>query len=161
MGACSTHHYTCGGFGAHLHEVQYSLDGDEIFSVELASKPFTEVISQSLQDRPHPPFHNILLHLWIKAFGVSETSVRAMSIMFSGAFLLMSYGLLRRLVSTWLALGLVVIFALSPLFVYYGQQARPYALIAFLSAANLLAFVKVLDEPQERKLVAIWAISWR
>lgn len=148
------------GLAARLHDVHYNLDGDEIFSVELASKPFPEVISWSLnQDRAHPPLHNFLLHLWIKVFGASEASVRAMSIVFSAAFLLISFGLLRRLVSRWLALGLVAIFALSPLFVHYGQQARPYSLIAFLSAANLVAFVKVLDEPCERKFLLMWAIS--
>lgn len=147
------------GLAARCHEVDYNLDGDEVFSVKLANMPFTEVISRSLQDSPHPPLHNILLHFWTKTFGVSESSVRAMSIMFSGAFLVMSYGLLRRLVSSSFALGLVAILALSPLFVYYGQQARPYALIAFLSSANLLAFVKILDDPRDRRLIAIWAVS--
>jgi mannosyltransferase len=72
------------GLAARFHEVCYNLDGDEIFSVELASKSFGEVISRSLQDTPHPPLHNILLHLWIKVFGASEASVRALSVLFSG-----------------------------------------------------------------------------
>src|SRR5437667_12604248 len=60
------------GLAVRFHEVHYNLDGDEIFSVELASKQFVEVISLSLQDRPHPPLHNVFLHLWIKGFGASE-----------------------------------------------------------------------------------------
>lgn len=148
-----------GSLVARSYEVNYNLDGGEIFSVKLASKSFAEVISQSMQDRPHPPLHNVLLYLWIKTFGDSETSVRAMSIMFSGFFMLMSYMLVRRLMSAWLSLGLATILSVSPFFILYGQQARPYALIAFLSAANLLAFVKVLNKPRERKVVAIWSIS--
>jgi 4-amino-4-deoxy-L-arabinose transferase-like glycosyltransferase len=147
------------GLTVRLHEVHYNFDGDEIFSVQLASKQFAEMISGSLQDRPHPPLHIILLHLWIKAFGASEVSARALSLLFSGVFLLMSYILLRRSVSSWLALGILSVLALSPLFVYYGQQARPYALIAFLSTVNLLAFMRVLDVPCKRRRMVIWAMS--
>ncbi|MGH9838974.1 MAG: glycosyltransferase family 39 protein [Blastocatellia bacterium] len=147
------------GLAARLHEVLYNFDGDEIFSARLASKSFPEVIAASLQDRPHPPLHNVLLHFWMKAFGATEGSARALSIAFSLAFLLAVYGLLRRLLPPWLALGVLGIFSLSPLFVYYGQQARPYSLIAFFSAANLLAFVRVLEAPRERGRPAIWAIS--
>jgi len=147
------------GLVARLYEVQYNFDGDEIFSLKLASNSFLEVIQGSLQDRPHPPLHNVLLHLWIKAFGTSEVSVRTLSVLFSGIFLVVSYVLLRRLVTPWLALGILSILALSPLFVYYGQQARPYALIACLSSVNLLSFIRVLDVPQNRKRLAIWAAS--
>ena len=146
------------GLAARLHEVRYNFDGDEIFSVRLASKEFPEVIAASLQDRPHPPLHNVLLHFWMKAFGAAEGAARGLSIVFSIAFLLASYGLLGRLLRPWLALGVLMIFSLSPLFVYYGQQARPYSLIAFFSAANLLAFVRVLESPQGRGRLAVWAI---
>lgn len=147
------------GLAARFHEVHFSLNGDEIFSVELASKSFSEMISGSLQDKPHPPLHIVLLHLWMKAFGMSEVSVRALSILFSGAFLLISYRLLRLHVSSWIALGLNAILALSPIFVFYGQQARPYALIVFLSTANLLAFIRVLEKPNERTRAITWAVS--
>jgi uncharacterized membrane protein len=147
------------GLAVRLHEVNYNFGGDEIFSVKLASKQFAEMISGSLQDRPHPPLHIVLLHLWMKAFGASEVSARALSVLFSGVFLLMSYVLLRRSVPPWLALGVLSILALSPLFVHLGQQARPYALIAFLSMVNLLAFIQVLEVPGERRRVVIWATS--
>lgn len=147
------------GLTARLHEAGYNFDGDEVFSVQLAGRSMPEVITQSLKDTPHPPLHNILLHLWIKAFGASERSVRLMSVMFSGAFLLLSFRLLRLLMANWLALGMTGIFALSPLFVYYGLQARPYALIEFLAAANLLSFLKVIDEPRNTRIAILWAVS--
>ncbi|MFO8165220.1 MAG: glycosyltransferase family 39 protein [Desulfatiglandales bacterium] len=147
------------GLAARFHGIDYNLDGDEIFSIQLASKPFTEVISASLKDTPHPPLHNILLHFWIKVFGASEASVRALSILFSSAFLLLSYRFIRRFVSPWLALGMLSILALSPFFVYYGQQARPYALIAFLSIVNLLAFMRLIEQAPNSREIVIWAAS--
>lgn len=147
------------GVAARLYEADYNLDGDEVFSVRRASAPFGEMISDSLQGDAHPPLHNVLLHLWIKVFGDSEISARSLSIVFSGFFLCVAYALLRRFVVTWLALGVLAILALSPFFVYYGQQARPYALIAFLSAVNLLVFLRVLDAPGEAKRLVVWAVS--
>jgi hypothetical protein len=51
------------------------------------------------------------------------------------------------------------ILAVSPFFVYYGQQARTYSLIALLSAVNLLAFWRLLDTPGDRRRVVVWATS--
>lgn len=144
---------------ARLYEIDYNLDGDEIFSVNIAAGDFSGVVSGSLQDAVHPPLHNILLHFWVKAFGSSEISVRSMSVLFSFLFLLTAYLLFMRLDLGRLAPGLLAVLAFSPFFVYYGQQARPYALISFLSAANIYAFVRVLENPQHRGTVIPWVFS--
>ena len=79
------------GVAVRTYQIDYNFDGDELFSAQLASRPFAEVISQSLEDRPHPPLHNILLHFWIGAFGASERSTRLLSVVLSAAFLLSAY----------------------------------------------------------------------
>ena len=90
------------GLTARLYEAGYNLDGDEVFR---SSWPpaISEVISRSLQDRPHPPLHNVLLYLWIKVFGPSETSTRALSVVFSAGFLWPIVAC--RFMSTGIALG--------------------------------------------------------
>lgn len=147
------------GFAARLYDVNYNFDGDEVFSVKLARLPVAEMISGSLQETSHPPLHTFILHVWIKAFGASEGAARSLSVLFSGLFLLTSYVLLRHLLSCWVALGALSILSLSPIFVYYGQQARPYALIALLSSLNLLAFIQVLRAPGEHRRLQVWATS--
>ncbi len=147
------------GITARLYDARYSLDWDESFSVKLASKGFSEMFSETLQDSPHPPLYNILLYLWMNAFGESELKVRLLSVLFSGLFLLLSYALLRRFLVPWIALGVLSLFALSPLFVLLGQQARPYSLITLLTAFNLLSFMRVMEAPIERRRIAIWAVS--
>jgi len=54
---------------------------------------------------------------------------------------------------------LVLILAVSPIFVFYGQQARPYSLIAFLSCLNMLLFGMVLERSLDRRRLALWAVS--
>ncbi|MFO1187528.1 MAG: glycosyltransferase family 39 protein [Alphaproteobacteria bacterium] len=146
------------GTAARHIEIGYSLDGDEIFSVSLAIQDFGAVIQGSLQDKPHPPLYNVLLHAWTALFGHGEIPVRALSILFSVGFLLLAERILARFVTPPYRLTAIALLAVSPFFLYYGQQARPYALIALLSAANLLAFLRLVEEPRAAR-IAIWAAS--
>lgn len=146
------------GTAARHIEIGYSLDGDEIFSVSLAIQDFGAVIQSSLQDKPHPPLYNVLLHVWTSLFGHGEITVRALSVAFSVGFLFLAERILSRFVTPPYRLAAIALLAVSPFFLYYGQQARPYALIALLSAANLLALLRVTEEPTARR-IAIWAAS--
>ncbi|MEK7748202.1 MAG: glycosyltransferase family 39 protein [Nitrospirota bacterium] len=148
------------GLAARLHDVHYAFHVDEILSVKIASKPLTGVLEEALQDTSHPPLYYFSLYLWINVFGSSEESARLLSVLFSCGFLCLSYMLLRRFVSLWLALGLLSILAFSPLFISLEQPARPYALIALLSTVNLLAFMRVMEEAaDEHKRLVVWALS--
>ncbi len=147
------------GIAVRMVQITYNFDLDELFSARLAAQPFGEVIRQSLADRPHPPLHYLLLSLWVRAFGAAEVSVRTFSILCSAAFLVVAHRLLRRLMPPGPALGTLGILAISPFFVYYGQQARAYSLIALLSAVNLLAFLRLLDAPGDRRRAVVWAAS--
>ncbi len=147
------------GVVARSWQIGYSFDSDEIFSAALAGGSFSQFLAGSLHDATHPPLYNLLLHVWLSVFGTSEIAARALSVVFSCGFLFFAYKLLRRYLDAWLALAMLAVFALSPFFVYYGQQVRPYSLICFLSAANLFAFFKAIDAPEERRPLLIWALS--
>jgi len=147
------------GIFARVYDINYNFDVDEIFSVKLATKTFSEVIAGSLQDRTHPPLHNVLLHFWLMAFGASEAAARSLSVFASIFFLVFAFLFLRKICDKWVAVGVTLLFAISPFFVFYGQQARPYALIALLSSANILFFLNILDDPNCRKHIVAWACS--
>jgi uncharacterized membrane protein len=147
------------GIAARLYEVQYNFDGDELFSVKLAASSFLEAMAGALADQPHPPLHIFLLHFWIRLFGQAEPAARSLSVLCSAAFLVFAWFLFRRFLTVWVSLGLLLVLALSPLFVYYGQQARPYALIALVATVNLLAFLRLLDAPGSRARLAVWVFS--
>jgi mannosyltransferase len=142
-----------------LYQADYNFDTDEVFSVRLASSPFADVISLSLADRPHPPLYNVLLHFWLLMFGTSEVAARTLSVLFSAGFLIVSLILLRRFVSRGIAAGVLLLLAVSPFFVYYGEQARPYALIALLTAVNLLAYFRLLQSGERKQNVIGWALT--
>ncbi len=140
-------------------QIHWNFDMDEVFSIRLATAPFSEMIAGAMRDTPHPPLHIMLLYFWSNLFGGSEVAARALSVACSLVFLLVSWQLMRRWLAHWPALGGLALLAFSPLLVLYGQQARPYALIAMLASINLLAFLRFLDAPEPRRGGLTWAIT--
>jgi hypothetical protein len=147
------------GIAARATELGYGFDGDEMFSVKLASAGFGQVIEASLRDQPHPPLHNILLYVWMRAFGTSPDSARALSLVCSAVFLVGAYYLLRRFVPVVHALAMTSVLAVSPYFVYFGQQARGYSLLACMSVASLLTFFRLAENVAVPGRLAVWAVT--
>jgi mannosyltransferase len=48
---------------------------DECFSIFYSQQPFSNILDVSKWEPP-PPLFNLILHCWIKLFGVSEFGVR-------------------------------------------------------------------------------------
>ena len=133
------------GIALRCYQLDYNLEGDEIFSVEAASGTLAHVFRVSLADAPHPPLHNFILYAWIRIFGSSEVSVRLPSVLASGLFLVSLAWLGARISSKFSAFLVVVLCAISPFFVYYGAQARPYALAACLAVCSACAMIRGLE----------------
>ena len=116
-----------------------SLWFDETFSVEF-SQQTPERLWQSNASRPetHPPLYYHGLHHWMDWFGDSETSVRMPSALVSLLNVALIYVLGRRLFSHRVGLLAAALLALSPLNLWYAQEARMYL---FMTAIMLLAAI--------------------
>jgi hypothetical protein len=79
-----------------------------------------------------PPLYYYLLWLWVRLAGTSEYALRFPSVFFGVLTLPLLWITARRLLgmrAAWLA---ALLLALSPLHVYYAQEARMYTLLTFL-----------------------------
>src|SRR5688500_10387733 len=61
-----------------------SFDLDEAWHTYFSQKSLGEILKIAGTD-PNGPFFNLLLHFWIKLYGVSEMATRTLSIIFSAA----------------------------------------------------------------------------
>jgi 4-amino-4-deoxy-L-arabinose transferase-like glycosyltransferase len=148
------------GLAARTHQIGYNFDFDELSTItQRISGSFAQMIPRALIDHAHPPFYYILLHFWVAAFGPSETSARMLSVCLSAIFLMTAYALFRRLMPPRAALGSLAILAVSQYFIYYDQEARPYALISLLATTNMLAFTRLLESPADRRRTLLWAAT--
>ncbi|MBN3898054.1 MAG: glycosyltransferase family 39 protein [Nostoc sp. NOS(2021)] len=106
-------------------------------------------------DPQHPPLYYVMVRLWAQVFGDSPTGVRSLSALISLLIFPSVYWLCLELFESpvvgWVAMGLI---AVSPLQLFFAQEARQYSLWMveiLVSSAALLRTIR-----QEKK--ANWAV---
>ncbi len=113
----------------------YRLDGqslwaDEGNSAALAGRPFPVIAQQAALDI-HPPLYYWLLKIWCSLFGQREIALRGLSGLFSLGVVILVYALGAELAGRPAGLAAALLTAVSPLQVYYAQEARMYMPMAF------------------------------
>jgi uncharacterized membrane protein len=113
---------------------------DEGISVGIAHHHWTSIPHVLRQDGS-PPLYYMLLGLWIRLFGDSETATHLLSLLLATACIPLAYAAGRSLFDRRVAAVAAVIAALDPFLTYYAQETRMYALEGLLSLLATLAFV--------------------
>ncbi len=126
---------------------------DEGFTMMLVRMPVAQIIARTARD-VHPPLYYLLLHYWIGVFGASETAARSLSALFLLAAVPLSYALVRRLWTESAARLAALFVAAGPFMIRYSQEARMYAMVAFL----LLLATYLLLVALERNRWFLWAL---
>ena len=98
-------------------------------------------------DPQHPPLYYVMLRIWVQIFGDSPTGIRSLSAVISLLIFPCVYWLCLELFEShlvgWVAIAL---FAVSPLQLYFAQEARQYCLWMveiLLSSAALLRSIRL------------------
>ena len=132
-----------------------SLWYDELWSTRVKLTNFGQTLRVVLEDI-HPPLYAILSFSWIRVFGDSEISVRTIPMLagLSTVALMPSLGeALATRRAGWLA---GVLLALSPVHIWYSQEARQYALIMLVAVLICLAWRRLdMDSSRLRQFVFV------
>ncbi len=129
--------------GLRLYRIDaQSLWYDEGNSARIAERAFALIIAGAGGDI-HPPLYYLALSAWRAIFGASEAALRALSAV-CGALTALLAGLTLAQLGRARA-GLIAAFltACSPFAVYYGQEARMYALLACCAALSTWGFARL------------------
>jgi uncharacterized membrane protein len=127
-----------------------SLWYDEGFSAWLAAQQIDEITVRTAADI-HPPLYYYLLHFWMLWCGQSEFSLRFMSLIPGVLLVPALFSLARRVVDEatgWIA---ALLAAVSPVGVWYSQEARMYMLLLLLTVLSSYIFWRWTEKP-DRKL---------
>jgi mannosyltransferase len=120
-----------------------SFDLDEAWHTYFSQKSLGEILKIAGTD-PNGPFFNLLLHFWIKLYGVSEIATRTLSLIFSAATAPLLFTLGKKYFNTLTGIFGALIFSFSNLHFFFAHNARVYALICFLAALSFLLFFKLI-----------------
>lgn len=128
-----------------------SLWYDEFYSLVLASSPVQGLLATTAAD-VHPPLYYLLLKGWTAVFGTSELALRLPSAIFGAVSIYLMFIVGRRIIDDRTGLIAAALLTLSPLHVYWSQQARGYALFTALVLVLTILVLDVLEGRDGRML---------
>ncbi|MDU8946295.1 glycosyltransferase family 39 protein [Ovoidimarina sediminis] len=127
----------CLGYGLAL---DYSFWLDEMISVSFAQAGFGEALRLAFQD-VHTPLYPAVLALWTKGFGTSELAARGLSALWAGGALACLLTLRGRFPDRQILIAMILLIS-HPLFFYFAQEARPYAMLLCLSTLSVCLLLR-------------------
>jgi mannosyltransferase len=142
----------------------HNIGGASLWTDEIVSRYYSEVfdlrfqLGKGLVIEPTPPTYTLLLKGWMHWFGYSEAAMRALSAVACVLSVPVIYLLGRELAGGAQGLLAALLFALSPASVYFGQEARVYALYTLVVSIVLLSVAILLKEPRSKKGAATYLV---
>jgi mannosyltransferase len=128
---------------------------DETTSILIARLNLPSVVAWTAADI-HPPLYYFVLHFWL-GFGESEFAVRALSVMFGVWTIVIVYALARELFDSDVGLLSALLLALSPMHIWYSQEARMYPMVttwSLLASYSLILALRSSSGPGWRRSAA-------
>jgi uncharacterized membrane protein len=117
---------------------------DEAISVHQAGLPFGTMLDRLADGDVHPPLHAALLWGTVRVLGDGELAVRLPSIAAGVALVPLLYATGRELFDRRTGIVAAALGAVSPLAVWYSQEARMYSLYMLFALAAVWAQARVL-----------------
>ncbi len=143
------------GFFLRLYNLdKESLWRDEGGSVTAANLKPTKIIKHMMVTKDkHPPLYYLLLHYWIRLFGISEFSIRFLSLIFGILTIFMLYKVADLLFDKGTGILSALLLTLSVFHIKYSQEARMYTMLSFFSALSIYFFIKLLRNKKPANLI--------
>jgi len=126
----------------------YRLDGQALWSDESISlQRSTQPVAQMLAEMPveHAPLYFVVLNGWLRVAGTTDYALRFPSLWFGVLTAALLAALARTTFGGGSAMIAALLLAVSPLHVWYSQDARMYTMVTALGTAALWALVRALE----------------
>jgi 4-amino-4-deoxy-L-arabinose transferase-like glycosyltransferase len=135
----------CAALALRVYRLDFqSLWRDEVDAVIFATRDLDALLSMFSSVGDNGPLFFLGLRLWIGLAGQSEFAIRFPSAVAGVLAVLVTYRLGLELIGREAGLIGAVLMAVSPYHIWYGQEAKMYALISFLAPLSLLVLMRAL-----------------
>ena len=131
---------------------------DELFTRRIVDQPPGDASDTVLATESSPHLYYFLAWAWSEVLGAGEAGLRSLSAIAGALVAPVAYLTLRQAGLRTEAVIAGALAAVSPLLVWYSQEARVYALFALVTAVGLFFFVQVLVELRTRALIG-WSVA--
>lgn len=130
---------------------QFPISLDEPYSIYQSQQTMGD-FWKIFEHGNNPPLHFILLHVWIKLFGISAFAVRSLSVLISLVSIVFLYKLGRKFWSKTFAGLLIGLFIFSRVDHYVAMEARMYGLFTLFFILILYDSYQLLFEEKNVSL---------
>lgn len=113
---------------------------DELVTVSLLDRALGDIVREVPRTEATPYLYYVLAWAWSSLFGLAEIGLRSLSALVGTVTIPVTYGAGAVLVSRRAGIAAAALVATNPFLVWYSQEARSYALLAFLCAVSVLGF---------------------
>lgn len=124
-----------------LNQFNVSLWGDEAWAATLAVKPILQIIKIVSRDTS-PPLYYLLDHLWMKIFGTSEPSIRALTFLFFLGTVWTVYFIGKLLWDEKTGLWAALLTFANPFLFKYAFEGRMYSLLTLTTTLSMYFYLK-------------------
>ena len=128
---------------------------DEPFTLFHAQSGFWEILKLPTQNEPNPPLFMVLLHFWMKLFGLSANAIRVLPLLFNALTVVYLYKIGEKISSTKIGVFSALIFILSTYHFYFALETRTYSLLVLATATSLYYFISILSSDSKRMVIGL------
>jgi hypothetical protein len=131
---------------------------DEPFTIYHAQFDFLNLIHY-LENYNNPPLFEIILHFWIKLFGLSVTSVRFLPMLFSSLTVFFIYRIGITFFNKRIAILSSAFYTLSTINIYFAHDCRVYSLFVLLTTVSFYLFFNLLKNKEHFSWLNVLLLS--
>ncbi|MSQ10514.1 MAG: hypothetical protein EXR52_05850 [Dehalococcoidia bacterium] len=131
------------------------LSADEIATLQASQAPDLAAFLQSHAGLDHPPVYFLFERLWVSVAGTSEFALRFPSAAAGVAGVVLLYQTGRLLGAPYVAVVAALLVTISPLAVYFGQEARGYTFMLLGLTCCLWLALRLARGGRDR-----WWVLW-
>ncbi len=137
---------------------QASIAWDEPFSIYHAQMQPRWIVHH-LFNGNNPPGFDLILHCWIKLFGITPFSVRFLPFIFSSLTAVMVFLLGNKVFNYRIGLITALIFSFSNFHLFFAHEARVYSLFGLLTVTSFYLFTEFIRAKNKRYFIALAVIN--
>lgn len=135
---------------------------DEGYTERLIHMSLGSMLREIPRTESTPPLYYLLAWAWARAFGFGEFGLRSLSALAGIATVALAYALGFKLAGRRAAALTGLLVSVSPLLVWFSQEARAYALATLLGTLSLLCLIGYREGGRGRgrgRWLGGWAVS--
>ena len=137
-----------------LYLTTEAIGHDEPFSIYYSQFSLSALI-KVLKEGNNPPLFEVVLHFWIKLFGISPFSLRTLPALFACFCPVVLYYFAKRNFSLRAGIASSLLLTFSDLLLYYSHDCRVYSLFVLLSLLSFYYYFEVLYDDRRTILKQI------